>query len=298
MNEGSILRTHVLRPTWHFVVPADIRWMLELTSARVKAAAASQWRTYELDEKVFRQSNTALVKALRGGNQLTRAELTSALGRAKVDVTSGVRVGHLLMRAELDALICSGGRRGKQLTYALLDERVPAAKPLTRDEALVELATRYFTTHGPATPKDFAWWSGLTIADAKAALAMIGDDLEHDTVDGRAYWFPATALPRSTKPVAHLLANYDEYVVGLSDRGAMVERLTNVSPSDAKALVFDHVVVVDGQVVGTWPRTLGRDDAGLTFLTKVTPVERQAISVAVDRYRRFGVEPGGSSPSQ
>lgn len=295
MNEGSILRTHVLRPTWHFVAPADIRWMLELTAARVKAAAASQWRIYELDEKAFRQSNTALVKALRGGNQLTRSELTSALGRAKLDVTSGVRVGHLLMRAELDALICSGGRRGKQLTYALLDERVPATKPLTRDEALVELATRYFATHGPATPNDFAWWSGLTIADAKAALAMIGDGLEHEVVDGRTYWFPASALPRSTKPVAHLLANYDEFVVGLADRSAMVERLANMSASDTKGLVFDHVVLVNGQVVGTWPRTLGRDDAGLTFLTKITAVERQAIAVAVDRYRRFGVEPGGLS---
>jgi hypothetical protein len=286
MNEGSIIRTHVLRPTWHFVAPADIRWMLELTSPRVKAAAASQWRIYELDEQDFRRSNATLEKALRGGKQLTRAEIARALGRAKIHVTSGVRVGHLLMRAELDALICSGGRRGKQFTYALLDERVPATERLTRDEALVELTRRYFATHGPATPKDFAWWSGLTITDAKATLAMLDDELEHETVGSQTFWFAPTALTRSSKPVAHLLANYDEYVVGLADRSAMVERLSNVSASEAKALVFDHVVLVDGQVVGTWPRTSGRG-TDMKLLTKVTESERQAISAAVDRYEHF-----------
>ena len=185
MDDGSILRTHVLRPTWHFVAPADIRWMLALTAPRVRAASAGQWRNYELNEADFRRCNSAIAKALRGGNQLTRAGLSAALARAKVDVTSSVRVGHITMRAELDGLICSGGRQGKQFTYALLEERVPASREITRDEALVELAMRYFTTHGPATPKDFAWWSGLTIADAKAALAMIGGDLEHETVDGQ-----------------------------------------------------------------------------------------------------------------
>jgi DNA glycosylase AlkZ-like len=287
MNEGSILRTHVLRPTWHFVAPADIRWMLALTSARVKAAGASQWRAYELDEPTFRRGNSAIEKALRGGKQLTRAELATALARAKVDVTSGVRVGHLLMRAELDALVCSGARRGKQFTYALLDERVAPTNARVREEALAELARRYFSTHGPATARDFAWWSGQTIADAKGALAMLAGELEHETVERQTFWFAPAALPRSSKPVAHLLANYDEYVVGLTDRSAMAERLTKLSASDVKALVFDHVILIDGQVVGTWPRTAGRDGGKLLFLTKVNAVDRQAISLAMEQYRRF-----------
>lgn len=128
LDEGSILRTHILRPTWHFVAPQDIRWMLELTSPRVRLACSYEWRTHELDEKHFRRSNAAIEKALRNGQQLTRAELAEALARAKLDVSDGVRVGHYLIRAELDGLICSGGRRGKQFTYALLDERVPPTR--------------------------------------------------------------------------------------------------------------------------------------------------------------------------
>jgi hypothetical protein len=292
VDDGAILRTHVLRPTWHFVAPADIRWMLELTSPRVKAASTYQWRNWELDEPQFRRANSAIVKALRGGHQLTRAELAHALERAKLDVTSSIRAGYFIMRAELDGLICSSARRGKQITYALLDERVPPTPSLSRDASLAELARRYFTTHGPATPKDFAWWSGLTIADAKAALSLLGDALEHETIDGQAFWFASITLPRASKPVAHLLANYDEYVVGLADRGAMVERLTNASKSDAKALVFDHVVLVDGQVVGTWTRTRHRTSTtvDLNLLTKVAAPERQAIAVAVEQYKQFLAE--------
>jgi hypothetical protein len=289
MDDGSILRTHVLRPTWHFVAPADIRWMLELTAPRVKQASAGQWRNYHLDESDFRKSNTAIEKALRGARLLTRAELSPALARAGIDVTSSVRVGHLMMRAELDALICSGPRRGKQFTYALLDERVPTGRSLSRDEALVELAQRYFTTHGPATPKDFAWWSGLTIGDAKTALAMLGDDVEHEQIDGQTYWFVDAKMPRATKSLGHLIANYDEYVVGVADRSAMTTRLSAMSASDVKALVFEDVILVDGQVVGSWRRTARRSGVSidLQFRTRVSPAERGAVADAVERYRRF-----------
>src|SRR3989442_2499270 len=167
---GAILRTHVLRPTWHFVLPEDVRWMLELTAPRVGAAMAYHNRQLELDAPTFRKGHTALERALRGGNQRTRAELATVLARAGIDVASGQRVGQLLMQAELDRVVISGARRGKQFTYALFDERVPPSPKRDRDEALHDLARRYFATRGPATAEDFAWWSGLSASEARRAI--------------------------------------------------------------------------------------------------------------------------------
>jgi DNA glycosylase AlkZ-like len=170
-DRGDIVRTHVMRPTWHFVTSADARWMLELTAPRVHAANAYYYRQLELDERVFTKSHAALAAALRGGRHLTRVELGHALERAGIRA-AGTRLAYVLMRAELDAVICSGPRRGKQFTYALFDERVPASKPLARDQALAELVRRYFASHGPATVQDFAWWSGLTVADGTKGIDL------------------------------------------------------------------------------------------------------------------------------
>lgn len=154
--EGAILRTHLLRPTWHFVTPADIRWMLALTAPRAHAVNADMSRKLELDNALFKRSNAALARALHGGRQLTRDELRGVLQKAGIATDGGLRLGYLLMRAELDGMVCSGARRGKQFTYALLDERAPHAKTLGREEALAELAQRYFVSRGPATVQDFA----------------------------------------------------------------------------------------------------------------------------------------------
>ncbi len=170
---GAILRTHVLRPTWHFVTPTDIRWMLALTAQRVHAALNYHNRKLALDNALFAQSNAVLIKALQSGQQLTRTELGAFLQQADIATDDLLRLGHILIHAELEGIVCSGARRGKQFTYALLDERAPQAKTLARDEALAELAKRYFTSHGPATLKDYVWWSGLTVADAKAGIEMV-----------------------------------------------------------------------------------------------------------------------------
>jgi len=162
-TDGAILRTHVMRPTWHFVSPADIRWLLALTAPHVRAASAYYNRKLELDDAVFRRTNAVLANALQGGKQLTRDELASALQQAGIATDGEQRVTYIMMRAELDGVICSGARRGKQFTYALLAERAQQARTLDRDEALAELTMRYFTSHGPATIQDFVWWSGLTV---------------------------------------------------------------------------------------------------------------------------------------
>src|SRR5690242_18357747 len=192
--DGTILRTHVMRPTWHFVAPADIRWLLELTAPRIKATMAYYDRQLGLDDALYAHCNEIITRALEGGKHLTRAEQGKALAEAGI-VVEGQRLSHIVSHAELDAVACSGPRRGKQFTYALLAERAPTAKTLPRDEALAELTRRYFTSHGPAKVRDFAWWSGLTMADARAGLEMVGADLGHEEIAGQTYWFPDSLSP-------------------------------------------------------------------------------------------------------
>src|SRR5712671_7655721 len=203
---GAILRTHVLRPTWHFVAPPDIRWMLKLSAPRVKAILAHYDRQLGVDAAVLRKSRAVLTKVLRDGNQLTRTELARELTKARIRADGTERLARLMMHAELDALICSGARRGKQFTYALLDERVSPTKELERDEALCELATRFFATRGPATVDDFAWWSGLSKTDAKRAAQAAEAEFEHTVIGGRQYWFPRAGQSTKAKsPVTRLL---------------------------------------------------------------------------------------------
>jgi hypothetical protein len=215
IDDGTIVRTHVLRPTWHFVAAADIGWMLALTAPRVHAANAFWYRWLEVDDAVARRGRTVIARALKDGKHLTRAELGAALAKAKIQIANPVRLACIVMRAELDGLICSGERRGKQFTYALLEERVARPTALERDAALFELARRYFTTRGPATIDDFAWWSGLTKADAKRGVDAAAAHLEHESIEGRSYWFPAAERSvRSSSPSVHLLPNFDEYFIG------------------------------------------------------------------------------------
>ena len=188
---GAILRTHVLRPTWHFVLPADIRWLLTATAPRVRARDARRYAQLGLDGDTLRRSAAALVAALRGGNQLTRREAAAVLTAAGIGV-EGQRLPYLLMAAELDALICSGPRRGKQHTYMLLEERAPDARDLPRHEALAELARRFFAGHGPATARDFAIWATLTLAEARAAIEAAGPELRAEDLGGLRFWASAT----------------------------------------------------------------------------------------------------------
>jgi Winged helix DNA-binding domain len=290
IDDGMIVRTHVLRPTWHFVVAADIGWMLALSAPRVHAANAYWYRWLEVDDAVARRSRTVLIKALRDGKQLTRAELGQVLTRARIQITSPQRLACIVMRAELDGVICSGARRGKQFTYALLEERVARPTALEREAALFELARRYFTTRGPATVDDFAWWSGLTKADAKRGVEAAATHLEHESIEGRSYWFPATERSvRISASLAHLLPNYDEYFIGLKDRSAFGARLESSGVRRRTEALPGHILIVNGQIVGGWRRTL----VGRTVviepksLIRLSEAERRAVGVAARRFGRF-----------
>lgn len=287
--DGSILRTHLMRPTWHFVTPSGIRWMLALTAPRVHVANAFMYRKLGLDSAVFKQSNMALERALRDGKQLTRDELSVVLQEAGVTVSGGLRLAYLMMYAELEGLICSGARRGKQFTYALLDERVTDAKTFKHDEALAELARRYFATRGPATLQDFAKWSGLTVADASRGLEAVKGQLQHERVDDQTYWFPSiTSSSKKDLPVAHLLSIYDEYISSYKDRSAIgSDEIGTKLNAMGNALLY--VVIVDGQIVGTWKRTLKKDAVIVEFniFSVLTQVEAQAVAQAAQRYGDF-----------
>ena len=285
-RDGRILRTHVMRPTWHFVAPEDIRWMLTLTAPRVRAATAVYNRRLELDATVFRRSQRAIVRALRGGRQLTRQELNVVLQRAGIHA-QGVRLAFIVMQAELDAVICSGARRGKQFTYALVDEWVPMSRPRSRDDALAELARRYFTSHGPAQVHDFAWWSGLTVTDARAGLATVEKELARETIDGRTYWFSSSVRTLNASRNAYLLPLFDEYLIAYKDRRAALDtsRWTRTVSRDP----FSAPIVVDGQVVGGWKRIQKGDSVGIA-LTLFAPLDNRdvaAITSAARAYTRF-----------
>ena len=288
-SEGAILRTHVMRPTWHFVSSADIRWLLELTAPRVNAASAYYTRKLELDEAAFRCTHAVMANALEGGKQLTRDELVSALQQAGIVIEGEQRVTYIIMRAELDGIICSGARRGKQFTYALLAERAPHARSLDRDEALAELTTRYFTSHGPATVQDFVWWSGLTAADVRAGLAMMTSHLLHETIGGQTYWFPPSApSTQNLSQTAYLLPNFDEYTVGYTDRSAIFDAL-HTNKLDPRGGLLTNTMVLDGQVVGTWKRTFKRHTVVIEAnpFVALSNTETRLFAASANRYGEF-----------
>jgi len=287
---GAILRTHVMRPTWHFVAPADIRWLLALTAPRVNAANAYYYRVLGLDDAIFTRGNAALVKALQGGKQLTRSELMSVLQKTGIATDDLLRFAYIIMHAELDGIVCSGARRGKQFTYALLDERVPQAGTLERDEALAELARRYFTGHGPATLQDFVWWSGLSTTDARNGLEMVKSQLLQETVDDQVYWFSLSAPPaKDCSQTAYLLPNYDEYIVGYTDRSAAIDAARTKDLDPRSNVLFSHTIVIDGRVIGTWKRTLTKDAVILApnLLTPLNEAETRTFATAVAHYGAF-----------
>jgi hypothetical protein len=258
-NEGAILRTHILRPTWHFVAPADLRWMMALSGPRVNARCATYFRKLELDSRLLSRSRTIFERALEGGRCLTRPELQQALARAKISVTS-MRLAFVVMQAELDAVVCSGPLRGKQFTYALFDERVPARSAFTREEALAELTARFFTSHGPATIKDFVWWSGLTARDARTGIAAVKSALASEVMGDRTYWFvPTRAKAPAVSPTAYLLPNYDEYLVAYKDRDRVVSTVLADRIEEGTFDAYAHPLVLDGKLGGTWRRTVTRE---------------------------------------
>jgi DNA glycosylase AlkZ-like len=262
--------------------------MQALTGPRVHAANAHYYRKCGLDSRLLARSRAVLERALQGGNDLTRSDLARVLRRSGIEA-DGMRLAYLVMHAELDAVICSGPRRGKQFTYALLEERVPQARVLEREEALAELTRRYFSSHGPATLRDYVWWSGLTVRDAKAGLDSVKPALVHESSGGRSYWFVAARFSAaSASECTHLLPNYDEYLIAYKDREPVVAP-RRAGITSVRGDMFAHQLVIDGLLAGRWTRGKGASSVRLEVAPyrRLTRDEARSIAAAADRYGRF-----------
>lgn len=283
--DKTIVRTWPMRGTIHFVPLADARWMLALLTPRVIARSARIYQQFDLDERTFARSKELWASALYGGKQLTRREMYQVLEQANIS-TGGNRGLHILGRLAQEGLICFGARKGKQATFALLDEWAPAARTLEREEALAELARRYFISHGPATVRDFAWWSGLTIAEAKAALDMVRGAFIEETVDGQSYWLSSATLAASAEsPTVYFLPPFDEYTVAYKDRSAVLDP----AYIHQTAYGIGPTIVAAGQIVGVWKRTFEKETVLITpsLFVSLGETESRALAEAAHRYGEF-----------
>lgn len=289
LRKGEILRTHVMRPTWHLVASEDIRWMLRLTGARIKAANEQYAKSINLaiEPKDFGKFNELAVKALEGGRSLTRDELQEAVTRAGMPLDN-YRTRRCIMCAEADGILCSGMEKGNKQTYALLEERVPLMPELHRDEALALLASRYFRSHSPASLNDFVWWSGLTIGDARKAIDFIAPQLIKEKTETQEWYIHEShrdaPLPDTT---LHLLPSYDEYLISYKERTAVL-----AAEHHSKAFnrwgIFYPVVAYKGKIVGNWTRPAKKGaEPVITWFDKNTKISNKSIKEAQRKYTAF-----------
>jgi DNA glycosylase AlkZ-like len=277
VDDGLIVRTHALRPTWHFVAAEDLRWIQALTGPRVHAFNGYYYRQMGINATLAAKAADVMAAAVADGNHLTRKELGQALATAGIEAT-GNRLAYLVLHAELEAVLCNGPMRGKQHTYALVSERIPAAPSLSPDEALARLTATYFRSHGPATIKDFSWWSSLTITQIKLGLSLV-DGLE--SIDS-FYYFPS---PYATEPGVWPLQGYDEYVVAYSESKWVFNVAARPFGTFSENALL-HPLIVDGQLAGFWRRVVRRDGIRVEL-----PGSLSAYAFAFDRYAEFAGVP-------
>ena len=287
-DDGVIVRSHFLRPTWHFALAEDIRWLLTATAPRVQALNAYYNRQHGIDEALAARTNAVIERAL-AGTQLTRAELAAELGRAGV-AASGPPLAYIIMRAELDGIAVSGAMRGKQHTYALLDERAPHAIRMGRDEALAELARRFFLSRGPATMRDLGRWASLTAAECRIGLEAVTPELNHELLDGRTYWFGSSSEGSTvpSRPRVDLVQGYDEIIMSYGEsRDILVPDLPR--PLYRERRLFLHAILLDGRVIGHWRHDPPGDSVAVEtiLLRPLDATETVALDAAVERYGRF-----------
>jgi hypothetical protein len=298
LDAGEILRTHVLRPTWHLVHRDDLRWLLRLTAPRVHVRNGHRYRALGLDPATLSRGHRVLTTLL-DDTSATRSELAHGLAAAGIDAT-GQRLAHLLMHAELEQVVCSGPLRNSEHTYALVDQRVPAGGPaLDEDEAVGRLAVRFVAGHGPATTADLRTWASLTVAQTRRALEVAGDRLhtvgvEDTEVHCLAEDTQRTAPASPPNPRAHLLQPYDEYLSGAGGSRHWIDP-SGQTVDHGRRLHGD--VVIDGVLTGTWRRRLRRRcvDVELVLPPHLNSRIRAAVDAAVQCYGAYQRLPVGAA---
>lgn len=286
IDRSDIIRTHVLRPTWHFVAAEDLRWMLALSAPQINTVMATYNVSLGLDQHTFERSKAIMAKSLEGGRQLTREEIMTDLERAGI-ATDSLRGNHLMMRAEIDGLVCNGSRRGKQITYALIDERIPKSKMLDKPAALEELARRYFRSHAPATLHDYQWWSGLKMPDARAGLEAIQPELVSETIGKQTFWMPNDFKASDADTSGpFLLPAFDEYLVSYRDRAASLDGSKKAQAITGNG-IFKPVVLHHGWVHGVWQRTFLKKRLAMEYTWFENGVAANLLETAHRRLATF-----------
>jgi hypothetical protein len=289
LNDRTIVRTWPMRGTLHIVAAADVRWMLDLLTPRRLAQSAGRRKQLGIDEATLAHSRQVCQEALQGGKQLARPAMFTLLQSHGI-ATTGQRGIHILGHLAQEGLLCLGARAGKQFTFTLLDEWAPQARQLDRDVAWAELARRYFTSHGPATVQDFAWWTGQTLGDARRGLDAAASHLVSDQIDGKIYWMAPSEDSHGELALAvYLLPGFDEYMLGYKDRSAILtaEYAPKIHPGANG--VLNATLVVDGRIQGVWRRTLKKN----SVLVSISPFgalpasQKHAAAAAAERYARF-----------
>jgi hypothetical protein len=284
-NKGEILRTHVLRPTWHLVSPENIRWMLKLSARRIIQSMKSRDRELGLTDEIYAKCYRIMENALDKEDNVTRDGLMNVLHNA--GIVNSSQMYHVMAGAEANGIICSGVLCDNKPTYALLEKRVPAAKPLTKEESLAKLAQIYFTGHGPATLQDFVWWSGLPVGEARQGLESVQSEFVTETIDGQKYWMPDIDFMTTAGSALFLLPAFDEYIVGYKDRTAVI-----TSENHKKAIssngIFRPVVIKNGRVIGLWKKAISRKkNITVTPFEPIDPATQQQIDIAAERFQMF-----------
>ena len=286
LADGTIVRTHGPRPTWHFIAPADIRWVLTAVAPRVQLRSRTMYKTYEIDAALMTRARRIVEQALAGSRFLTRVAVGRALAAKGIEAT-GIRLGLIMFVLELDQVVCSGPRQGKQFTYALFDERVRGALVLSAEDARTALAARYVASHGPVTVNDFVWWSGLTVGEAKRAFEAVSPALRIEPIGEHTY-YSAASEPKATRrevPPVHLLPNYDEYFIAYRDRSPTAALLPPTAPPDPMDS-FAHLLCVEGRFGGFWRRTVGSRAVAVQLLP-YRALSRAHVAAAEDAAERY-----------
>mgnify|MGYP003575140326 CR=1 FL=1 len=285
LDEAKIIRTHILRPTWHFVSGSDIHWMIELSAPHIKASQVSRHRQLELTNKTLSKCFKIIERELENGQHLTRPELKAKLLKARID-TNENRSAHIMFMAELEGLVGSGKMKGKQTTYALLEERVKKPRSITRDEARLKLARKYFASHGPATIADYAWWSGLPMKDVRESLEEIKGELASVVIGGQTYWY--VDAPNVGTGGVHPLPSFDEYLISYKERSAALD-LKHQPKAFTNNGIFYPVIVVNRKVCGTWKRKMVLDTVAVeaNIFQKISRKNERELSVLAEEYCKF-----------
>jgi hypothetical protein len=286
--DRSIVRTWPMRGTLHFVASDDVRWILKLLAPRIIPGMAGRNKQLELDQSIFHKSQDLLLRNMEGTKQLLRSEVYYILEKNGI-ATSNQRGIHIINYLALNQILCHGSHQEKQPTYALLDDWIPQSKELSTDEALSEIALRYFTGHGPATLQDFIWWTGLKTTDARLALNSISQHLTSEDVEGSTYWFAPDLRDTTTLKSTFLLPGFDEFMLGYTNRTLMVDKMHLPKIIPGNNGMFMPTVVIDGRVEALWKREIKKHTVSIELYPfgKLSINKLKHIDIAAKQYASY-----------